>query len=222
MPTNSTVMTTQNGVQQHYEQLMASIDGILWEVDAQTFHFTYVSEQAERLLGYALAEWTKPNFWIDHLHPEDCAWATAFCRQATNENRNHSFEYRMIAADGRTVWLRDMVSVVVENAAVSKVCGIMIDITERKLAEEERQAHLWFLESMDKVNRAIQSAAEDVRAQASGQNTDALLTRYPGAKIGDFDGQPDRITEMDALIAYLQVLGTMVNFSDVRLDEPKE
>jgi len=69
---------------------------------------------------------------------------------------------------------------------------------------------------------AIQSAAEDVRAQASGQNTDALLTRYPGAKIGDFDGQPDRITEMDALIAYLQVLGTMVNFSDVRLDEPKE
>lgn len=160
MPTNSTVTSSQRGVQQYYEQLMASIDGIFWEVDAQTFHFTYVSEQAERLLGYALAEWTKPNFWIDHLHPEDCAWATTFCRQATNENRNHSFEYRMIAADGRTVWLRDIVSVVVENAAVSKVCGIMVDITERKLAEEERQAHLWFLESMDKVNRAIQSAAD--------------------------------------------------------------
>lgn len=158
MPTNRTVTTLHAGVQQHYEQLMASIDGILWEADVQTFDFTYVSEQAERLLGYALAEWTQPNFWIDHLHPEDRAWASACCRQATGENRNHSFEYRMIAADGRTVWLRDIVSVIVENKTAHKLCGIMVDITERKLAEEERQAHLWFLDSMDKVNRAIQGA----------------------------------------------------------------
>ncbi len=66
---------------------------------------------------------------------------------------------------------------------------------------------------------AIINAGDDLRAQATGQNTDALLTRYPGARVGDFDGDPDRITEMDALVSYLQVLGTMVDFSDVRLDE---
>lgn len=156
MPTNRTVTTSQSGVQQHFAQLMANIDGILWEADAQTFHFTYVSEQAERLLGYPLAAWTQPNFWLEHVHPDDRAWAAAFCRQATSENRNHSFEYRMIASDGRTVWLRDMVSVVTDNNTVCGLCGIMVDITELKVAEEGRQTHLWFLESMDKVNRAIQ------------------------------------------------------------------
>lgn len=69
---------------------------------------------------------------------------------------------------------------------------------------------------------AILSAADDVRAQATGEKTETLLARYPGARIGDFDGQPGRITEMDALIAYLQVLGTMVDFSKVRVDGKKE
>lgn len=72
------------------------------------------------------------------------------------------------------------------------------------------------------TGEAVLNAAADVRAQATGDDTDALLARYPGAKIGDFDGQPHLITEMDALIAYLQVLGTMVDFSNVRLDEPKD
>ncbi|GGB49030.1 cytochrome c oxidase, cbb3-type subunit II [Tistrella bauzanensis] len=64
----------------------------------------------------------------------------------------------------------------------------------------------------------IARAEADLRAQATGQDADALRARYPGAKIGDYDGQPDRITEMDAVVAYLQVLGTMVDFSDVRLE----
>ncbi len=62
-------------------------------------------------------------------------------------------------------------------------------------------------------------AAEDIRAQATGENADGLLARYKKVKLGDFDGQPDRLTEMDALIAYLQVLGTMVDFSDIHLEE---
>ncbi|MEZ4862622.1 MAG: PAS domain S-box protein [Caldilineaceae bacterium] len=156
MPTDHTATSHQKNVQHDYEQLITSIDGILWEADTDTFQFTYVSEQAERLLGYAAAQWLIPGFWEEHIHPDDRAWATAFCSQATSENRNHSFEYRMIAADGRSVWLRDIASVVVEEGKAKKLRGIIIDITERKQAEEERQAHLWFLESMDQVNQAIQ------------------------------------------------------------------
>ena len=62
----------------------------------------------------------------------------------------------MIAADGQVVWLRDLVTVVVEGDRATRLRGVMVDITERKRAEEERQAHLWFFESMDRVNRAIQ------------------------------------------------------------------
>jgi cytochrome c oxidase cbb3-type subunit 2 len=60
----------------------------------------------------------------------------------------------------------------------------------------------------------IANAVEDTRAQASSDASDALdlVKRYPKAQARDFDGNPGRITEADALIAYLQVLGTLVDF----------
>jgi cytochrome c oxidase cbb3-type subunit 2 len=59
----------------------------------------------------------------------------------------------------------------------------------------------------------IANAVADLRAQASidGEGLDGLENRYPKAVARDFDGQPDKLTEMDALIAYLQMLGTLVN-----------
>ncbi len=60
----------------------------------------------------------------------------------------------------------------------------------------------------------IASADVDITAQADPDaDTTALLARYPKAKIGDFDGDPKALTEMDALVAYLQMLGTLVDFS---------
>jgi cytochrome c oxidase cbb3-type subunit 2 len=60
----------------------------------------------------------------------------------------------------------------------------------------------------------IVNAVADLRTQATtdAADADALLQRYPKAQIRDFDGRPDRITEADALIAYLQMLGTLVDF----------
>ncbi|SFR09242.1 cytochrome-c oxidase, cbb3-type subunit II [Poseidonocella sedimentorum] len=63
------------------------------------------------------------------------------------------------------------------------------------------------------TDQQISAAYADFNAQADPDaDTDGLLERYPGAAIGNFDGQ-EALTEMDALIAYMQVLGTMVDFS---------
>ncbi len=60
----------------------------------------------------------------------------------------------------------------------------------------------------------MENAEPDLLAQATPDaDTEGLLARYPKAKTGDFDGQPSQITEMDALVAYLQMLGTLVDFS---------
>lgn len=60
----------------------------------------------------------------------------------------------------------------------------------------------------------VEQASADLAAQADpNADTEALLARYPKAKVGDFDGDPARLTEMDALVAYLQMLGTLVDFS---------
>ena len=66
----------------------------------------------------------------------------------------------------------------------------------------------------------IANAEADFVAQASatGEGADSLIKRYPKAQARDFDGQPDRITEMDALIAYLQMLGTLVDFSSYKAE----
>ncbi len=63
------------------------------------------------------------------------------------------------------------------------------------------------------TDEMIESAAADFRVQVDPLGDwDGLVERYPGAQVRNFDGQPG-ISEMDALIAYLQVLGTLVDFS---------
>ena len=144
--------------QRHFERLMGTIEGIFWEADIHTLQFTYVSEQAARLLNYPITEWLKPGFWLEHLHADDRAGVSGFYRRVVNEPGDHRLEYRMIAGDGRVHWLRNTISVVAEEGLPMSLRGIMVDITEQKVAAEAHQVHLWFLESMDKVNRAIQGA----------------------------------------------------------------
>jgi cytochrome c oxidase cbb3-type subunit II len=65
------------------------------------------------------------------------------------------------------------------------------------------------------TDEMIASAIADVRAQVrpGGPGEEALLERYPKARVGNFDGNARAITELDALIAYLQMLGTLVDFA---------
>lgn len=67
----------------------------------------------------------------------------------------------------------------------------------------------------------IAAAADDMRAQLDPDSAGAegLAERYPNVDIRDFDGNPDRITEMDALVAYLQMLGTLVDFSAYQAEQ---
>src|SRR5688572_30133035 len=101
---------------QSYESLVNTIDGIVWEADARTFRFRFVSKQAERLLGYPVERWTnEPTFWQDHLHPEDRDWAVQYWVSATQRKMNHEMVYRMMAANGTVIWLRDIVTVITKD-----------------------------------------------------------------------------------------------------------
>ncbi|WP_084625978.1 PAS domain S-box protein [Flavobacterium soli] len=124
--------------QKRIESLINTIDGIVWECDAATFKFSFISKKLESILGYTVEEWMEsPNFWIDHIHPEDREWTVDFCSSQTAQLKQHDFEYRMIAKDGRIVWLRDIVNVVIENDGSVNLRGIMIDITQSKDIEIE-------------------------------------------------------------------------------------
>lgn len=131
----------QRKIRQQYKSLVESIDGIVWELDTREFKFTFVSKQAEKILGYPVAQWlNEQGFWVNHIHPDDSNWAVAYCMDATEKKADHQFEYRMVAADGRVVWLRDIVTVHIREDNSVWLRGIMVDITERKRAEDERWA----------------------------------------------------------------------------------
>jgi len=122
---------------ERYRQLVLGLsDTIVWEGDPDTFRMTFVSPAAEALLGYPVAQWlNEENFWINHLHPDDREKAIAYCSEETRAGRDHQFEYRMLAADGRTVWLRDRVYVTEVENGKRRLRGVMLDITQEKEAE---------------------------------------------------------------------------------------
>jgi len=121
---------THNRFSDRLLSIATKVNGILWEADADTFEFTYVSPQSVKILGYSPEEWYQNHsFWKDHIHPDDRDRTVAFCHSKTQAMQDHEFEYRMIDSAGNIVWIKDIVSVE-ENDAGSKVLtGLMIDVT---------------------------------------------------------------------------------------------
>ena len=90
-------------------------------------------------------------------------------------------------------------------------------LAERELDDRDIKDRLRALRAVGVPysSEMIENAATDLRAQADpdAEGGEAMAERYPKAQVRDFDGDPDRITEMDAMVAYLQMLGTLVDFA---------
>ena len=123
------------------QQLVHSINAIVWRRDLATGRYTFVSREAEQLLGFPVSHWTEKAGFVDGImHADDCDWVTSYSQRATTEHRDHTMEYRVIAQEGRTVWLRDIVSVMLEDGEARELIGVMVDISEYKAAEAALEA----------------------------------------------------------------------------------
>ena len=122
---------------QIYQDLVQTVDGVVWECDFPSNQFTFVSQSAEKLLGYPKEQWyTDPSFFPNFIHEDDRQWVFDFCRESTLRKESHAMEYRVYHANGDIRWIRDQVTVVVKNDQPVKLRGIMMDITERKRLEK--------------------------------------------------------------------------------------
>ena len=132
--------------QQKTEALIHSIDGIVWERTADRLGFSFISRQCQDILGYEPQSWlTSPNFWEEKLHPLDAAVAIKTGQAKVARGEPYSFEYRMLAADGRSVWIRESGMVLMDKGQTVAVRGIFQDITQHKLDAEQ----------LDKLNRQL-------------------------------------------------------------------
>ena len=124
--------------QQKMEALIHSIDGIVWERAAESFQFTFISRQSESILGYPPEDWlAEPDFWAGKLHPQEAEKTSQTVRDLAAKGEPYSCEYRMIAADGRAVWMRESGMVLVERGKSVALRGILLDITRQKLDAEQ-------------------------------------------------------------------------------------
>lgn len=141
-----------------YRALVEQIPAIVYvDVADETMATTYVSPQIEPLLGITPQEYIDdPDLWTKRLHPDDRDEALAAYVEGRERGEPFTFEYRLIDARGTEVWFRDSAMVVrAEDGTPSLIQGVMLDITERKKAEEQA-AFLAFHDKLtDLPNRAM-------------------------------------------------------------------
>ncbi|MGH3342262.1 MAG: GAF domain-containing protein [Carbonactinosporaceae bacterium] len=139
-----TTVARLGAAEERYRGLVNSLEAIVWEARAEDLRFTFVSPQAESMLGYPVERWiAEPGLWAAMIHPDDREWAVKFCLDSTARGRDHDFEYRVVTADGRIVWLYDVVTVVRDGSgAPSRLRGVIVDITHRKRAQQRETAQL--------------------------------------------------------------------------------
>jgi diguanylate cyclase (GGDEF)-like protein/PAS domain S-box-containing protein len=144
--------------QTKYGALVEQIPAIVYvDLADEQMTTSYVSPQIEALLGYTQQEYIDdPGLWATMLHPDDRDATIQAYTCGRDSGEPFDLEYRLIARDERTVWFRDSAVVLHDEAGRPQlVQGVMLDITERKAAEER----ISFLAYHDKLtglpNRAM-------------------------------------------------------------------
>ncbi len=143
--------------QEQFQALVNTIHGIMWEADPATLRISFVSSQAEPLLGYSRREWMEhADFWEVLIHPEDRAQVRTLWKLHVPRIRSFNFECRMLTSDGQVIWIHNYVTVIGENGKPTLVRGIILDISESKRMKQTLN------ESEDKYRNLIRSSLDGV------------------------------------------------------------
>ena len=137
-----------------FRELAETAGVIPWEAHTNSTNFTYVGPQSTQLLGHLPSAWLEAGFWDEHIHPEDREWALGLSAQRVQECDAYSFEFRMRAAEGHYVWLRNIVQ---PDPSAALVRGYMIDISETRGYQEALQAH------RDNLQQLVDSRTQELR-----------------------------------------------------------
>jgi PAS domain S-box-containing protein len=146
-------------------RLMEMIDGIVWEAD-YPMRFTFVSVQAERILGFAPQQWLRdPEFWEKHIHHEDRERVLQERGRAVRKPAPHVLQYRMVTASRRIIWVRDSAVIIAGGPGWSRMCGIITDITDVEQTQDQ----------LKRANESLEAAVAERTAKME-QSVQAMET----------------------------------------------
>jgi PAS domain S-box-containing protein len=178
--------------------LLQRLNAIVWEADAATLRFSFVTQVAHTLLGFPVDDWiADEGFLASHSHPDDRAVLIGACRDCARDGGDRQLDHRMLGADGRACWFRTVVHGLREgDGPVVGLLGLMVDVTEQKKTEAAMHAAEERVRTV--VNNApimLMACDEDgVFTLSEGRGLDLLGIR-PGALVGRsifevFAGEP--------------------------------
>jgi PAS domain S-box-containing protein len=159
-----------------YRRLVETANVVPWEGDSRTTRVTYVGPQAEALLGFPVEAWYEDGFWARHLHDADREFAFSALAEAVGGEGPDSFEYRMVDAEGETVWVRDVVTAEMGPEG-PVVRGFRFDVTARRNLEDQLSRSLR-LEAVGRLAGGVAHDFNNVVTSVLGY-TDLLLDRLP-------------------------------------------
>ena len=190
--------------EQRFRGLVESIDAVVIEFDVATRRVLFVSRQGEALLGHPVELWTaEPDFWRDHLHPDDRPRVLTFTHAEVAAGRSHVQEYRLLAADGRVVWVRDSASLVRESGQPPRLRCLYVDVTERKRMEALLAGEKRVLEAIaggESLPQLLEALCRAVESQGEGRLCSVLLVDGDRLRSGAAPGLPrDFLAALDGL-----------------------
>jgi PAS domain S-box-containing protein len=140
-----------------FHDLVQGLDAIVWEANAATGAFSFVSRRAEQILGYPVKDWlNSTDFRARIVYHDDAERVESELHEALSKTGVRAIEYRAVAADGRTPWLRETLHVVRNlQGDLVRLSGLCVDITARKAAAEELAAAKDELAALNGITSAV-------------------------------------------------------------------
>ena len=195
---------------EQYRVLLETTEAIPWEMEPATLRFSYVGPQAGKLLGYSAQDWTHAGFLAERLVPESRAQVLERLRVSAERDGHDEIDLCMIAADGRPVWMRTLVTTTHDALFRPVRRGILLDVTEQRRLEIELRA-AQKLESVGRlasgiaheVNTPVQFVSDNVQFVSEAfADLKALLATYQSlATYSASAGEPDFATRVAAVRA---------------------
>jgi PAS domain S-box-containing protein len=187
---------------ERFHELVESLEAVFWEAEPARLGFTFLSSRAAIVLGGPTELEATPLHWGDHVHPDDREAAVTALREAIDEGGDHSIEYRAIGREGEPLWLRDSVHIARDARGVAVVRGLIVDITERRRAEQalrrsERKYSEAFrrereatrrLRALDEMkNTFLEAVSHDLRTPLTSILGSALTLEQAGPELAEED-----------------------------------